>query len=235
MRSSYKSYPKKKTSKKTSRKSSYARLPSRQANALTWVQEYGPERKWINASGTSYTVPDQSQFDTFHLMNGCQQGTGPQNRVGVKCLFKSLDFRYTYYPGVASGATTPNSQVRIVILFDKSTNGALPLLADVWQSAGGGLAKFNDLKNTNTVPERFICIADVLSPISSGVDDSDRMAPVSGHFFRKLNLQTIFRSAGLTVEDINQGSMVITFANNADVAGQQGVLNFAYNLQYTDV
>lgn len=195
----------------------------------------GPEMKYLNSQTTSVTgltVPAGSAFSDFVLLNGTSNATAVTGRVGNKVTWKSMKFNYTYYPGIPSSGASPNSQVRILILFDKHTNGALALPQDAF---GSVVPLFNEPMLPDRIPERFVVIADFLSETSSEADTADRMVPISGTFYKRLNLQSVFRGTSNAITDMSEGSILISVANNAAVGAQTGSIVFGYCLEFTDV
>lgn len=224
--------PKKKTAKKTTQVVTIAR----RHYVPRYIPQRGPEMKYIdstnfNGTGASFTVPNGGVFDSFHYMSPSAQGVGISAHVGNKLRWKRLVFRYTYYPGTITTAISPNTQCRILILYDTHTIGALPVLQDVFPPVA---PSFDDNTNPDRIPERFIVIADHYSKQSPGeADTADRMCPVSGHISKNVDLQTIFRGSTSSISDVDEGSFIVTWANNAP--GQAGSIVASWQIHFTDV
>nr|QGF19364.1 capsid protein [Antarctic circular DNA molecule] len=95
----------------------------------------------------------------FFLMNGLNQGSAVFNRIGSKVTFKSFQFRASIDP-VAAQANT--DVVRILLIYDKSTNKSIPTFADIIQSKDGigtPTSNIDDMKNIDNT-ERFKIIFD---------------------------------------------------------------------------
>lgn len=66
------------------------------------------------------------------------QGTGANDRIGLKIVLKSVQLRCTLFMDAYANPVQPviNSVVRIVCFMDTQTNGALPLMAQLWETPG---------------------------------------------------------------------------------------------------
>ncbi|AXQ66167.1 MAG: capsid protein [Circoviridae sp.] len=196
----------------------------------------GPEEKQVLVAG-SLTVPDAGLFsDPVTLLNAVGAGTSIGDRVGNRFKFTSLELRYTYYPGVVVSAVTPNSRARIIVLFDKQANGALPLIPDIFVNNPATAIFVHPLDPTR-IQSRFLPIADIMTELSPGESDTaDRMTPVSGVIRRKFDLTTIFRGTGATIAAISEGSFILLMAGNSTgTHGSTTVLQMYSKLQFTDV
>jgi len=81
-------------------------------------------RKDITTATNAVAVPATATFSTPVLLNGCAQGNSGFTRIGRRLLMKSILFRYFFAPG-------SSSCFRILVVYDKQTNGALPATTDV--------------------------------------------------------------------------------------------------------
>lgn len=181
----------------------------------------GPERKNTDVSSTM--VPAlTSSFCTPQLINGLAQGVGNNERVGRKAIMKSVALRYIYNTGSAGGQ---QSQVRIVIFYDKQTNGAAPLVGDV--IAGGNFTGHNLLANS----DRFVILMDEISDSAQS-----SQLNITGKRYMKVNLEVLFGGATSGISSINSGSLMIMAANNSDptVGSSAGTVYFTTRVKYTD-
>lgn len=211
---------KRKATRKVTPKSKYV---------LTHVPQKGPEIKFIRPSNLAapLTVPGLSLFNNFILLNSMVQGTSTGTRIGGKVNFINVEVRATYYPGIPTSGNTPNSQVRFVMVYDKQTNGANPVLFDLF---GITAPQFCDSFNPNSTPERFLILFDHICEVASSSDDADREVPVSFVLKKKVKLQTLFVGNAGNVTDITIGGIFYTVANNATVTSQIGSFEATVNL-----
>lgn len=179
-----------------------------------------PERKNVDTNST-LAPPLTSSFTAPTLLNGLAQGVNNSERIGRKAVMKSLSLRYTY-DGTASDG---DSQVRILIIYDKQANGALPAASDVIPNQT--FTSHIQLANA----DRFVVLMDEVSESrqSSALN-------ISGSRYLKCNLETIFGGSTSGIASINSGSIFIMAANNADpTIGAVGALYFSTRVRYTDV
>ena len=110
------------------------------ASANTRLDGYvGAELKYVDQQvlgrvvSNSVTTADQDPA-TVLCLNGCAQGTGQSQRLGLRAVFKSLDIRgqIQWQSGFTQG-----DYVRILVFVDKQTNGAQYNEIDVLLDVGG--------------------------------------------------------------------------------------------------
>jgi len=110
-------------------RTNFSRMPSlnprRSSTSLVNQADIkGPEKKDITTATNAVAVPATATFSTPVLLNGCAQGNSGFTRIGRRLLMKSILFRYFFAPG-------SSSCFRILVVYDKQTNGALPATTDV--------------------------------------------------------------------------------------------------------
>lgn len=182
----------------------------RKGNAYSVFQKSsGIEKKNIDDSSGKFTSGAATW--TINVLNDVAQGTSATTRVGRKILMKSLLVQG--YLGVALGAIP-----RIVIVYDRQCNGAIPAPADIFTS-NTVMAAMN-LDNR----DRFIVVADIFP----GDDSENLMANnpnVYGYKrFIKMNLETIYAGNTGTITDITSGSLLMcTNVNGGAVANETGI------------
>lgn len=199
----------------------------------TYIPKYIPEKstevKSLAISSVSATIPASAQFSIFAAMNPMAQGTNTGQRVGNLINMKRLRMRYTFYGGGVAAASVANTQCRILILYDKQSNGTTAAVTDYLNSANFN-AEFRERAKT----ARFIKICDFITEMAIAADDADRMMPVSGIIDKAFDLQTVFSGATNNSTDIQTGTIIIAVAGNANVATATGILEFDYVIDYTD-
>lgn len=196
---------------------------------------------------------------TIIPLNLITAGSSFFNRVGRKIEMKSVEFEFQ--PGVLTlSIASPVDQGRILIVYDRQTNGAIPALADVIQDTdSAGTNTSNALAGLNlNNRDRFLIIMDkrielpqvtntagvvtnVWPNSFGGAEDGDGGAGVGVvHAYRKLKgLVTHFKadSAPAAIGDIATGGLfVLTLGINAVTTGAS--FNIPYwksRLRYVDV
>lgn len=140
------------------------------------------------------------------LLNGSTTGAGPGQHIGRKTAMKSLHVRYdiALMPTSVGGAV-----VRILIVYDKQTNKALPAITDVLIQDN-----FNSPMNLDN-SDRFIILADKLcDPVSTQNNFN-----IAGTIYKKMGLDTMWDTTVNfgDVRDIKSGSIVAFVAQSGGV------------------
>lgn len=131
------------------------------------------ELKWFDETVGSYGDTGQHVYiqtsPYFYPLNGIASGSGPNQRTGAVVTNYSLEVVVNL--AVGSGSLMGNfpSLVRLTCLYDKQSNGALPLDSDLYVDPGNldpWINSFYNLENSR----RFTILWDKIIPvnISSG-------------------------------------------------------------------
>lgn len=87
------------------------------------------ERKNIDVLNTAAIVAATTTSSLF-LLNGVDDGALATQRVGRRITMTSLEIRWS---GSFAATTAGSSPLRLVVIYDKQTNGLAPLATDVFQ------------------------------------------------------------------------------------------------------
>jgi len=161
-------------------------------------------------------------------------------RVGRKITLKSLQIRGLLLP---SDDTTADQQIRMLIVFDKQSNGAAPTWGDVIKSqniSGTTSSTHMDMVNLDN-RDRFEIIRDRTWSITKR--DTTATQAFSGsptticvnEFIKLGDRQTVYNAgtAG-TVGDIQSGSLYFfMISNNANASGTN--FDVAFRTRFIDV
>lgn len=203
------------------------------------------EVKTVDLAAATYTLNTTAVFTPINII---QEGPGFNQRVGRKVMLKSLHL--TGYLSSSGNVTTNTSEyTRILLVYDRQPNGAVPTLADVLQDV-----TFNGTTSTGAISglnmnnsERFLIIRDsrFFSPsngnaaalsdqVASNIDYTVNKCNLN-EFCRLNNLQTHYQASAGAVTDISSGSLLlITFGNVAP--GSEGyAAHLKLRLRYHDV
>ena len=156
-------------------------------------------------------------FGTIVPLNLCAQGVLASQRVGRKIQMKSLLLKWK--TDAIEGATDV-SPFRVLVVYDKQTNGILPAVTDILTQ------NMIIVPNNLSYADRFITLMDFMTDPQQNTSQS-----LCGTQFRKLNLEAMYQGAGGTIAEINTGGVYILVANptNADS------MNFFARIRYTDI
>jgi len=191
----------------------------------------GPNTLALNTTGTIQPV------------NLIASGSGFNNRIGRKIEMQSLHLHgFINQTGVASTST---DYTRICVVYDRQTNGAVPLLSDIFtnysQSSGTSSSVMSDLNPDER--ERFVILADfrlVLPATTVGgtTGAADGLqATFNVNRFIKLNgASTIYKgdTSPSVIGDIATGALyIITMGSFAPASeGYKAILS--WRLRYKD-
>lgn len=177
------------------------------------------------------------------LCNGLVPGTGSNNRVGRKISMRSISLRGWIF--FAQAGTTPTADfMRLVLVYDRQPNGALPAFADVFQDTNqAGTTNTDSLSNVNiNNADRFKIIKEFVwaSPGAaaaaaySGINEQ-RVLELKA--FIKLNALETHYNAGTagTVADITTGSLFLMAAGLNGAADYQYRIKINARLRYADL
>lgn len=160
----------------------------------------------------------------IYNINGIAQGTDYNQRIGREIFQKSLYLRM-----FGADVTGTSTQVRVMLVFDKQTNGVLPLISDILTSVS--LLACNNLNNR----ERFVTISDkqfITSGTNAGPSNS-----FMNNKYKKIRLPVTFNNTGSTIADINTGALyLVIIAQNAFSGLLTNTLNFSFvaRTRFTD-
>jgi hypothetical protein len=149
------------------------------------------------------------------VLNSVQQGTQIDQRVGNKIQVKSIRLKFN----ANLGGTSPTQiAYRVVILYDKSTNGAYPTIASIFNDTGlvdGSVATSSTLLNASinmNNKDRFLILRDEVFTL-----DKDNNNINIHDFYIKRKLDTVYLSSSNppTVGDISGGGIYLIMAANS--------------------
>jgi len=201
---------------------------SSNTNTSLFQKGGGVEKKWIDTAATLLVTTVGTGAIT--LLNGLTQGTTSVTRIGSRIEVKSVHFKYNFQSGAASTGTTP---IRIKIVYDKESNGALPVATDIM--ASDQIDGHNNLYTAG----RFITMYDqTFNPVTgpSGTAAGGGQAQLCEGYV-KCNLPTKYLNSNFgDYRDISSGAIyVIAWSNGTAFggAGFDGIANF--RIRYTDI
>lgn len=193
------------------------------------------EKKTIDLGSSIFAC---SVAGTFSLLNGTVPGTQSYQRVGRKINMTSIQLRGYIGATAFAAPVTSDTEVRIMLVYDKQANTAGFAITDLLKSqlnAGTTSSLCNDMLNLDN-RDRFTILKDMtvaLAYQNSGAANSTQgsVTVVDVNCYLKCNLETIYNSgtAG-TIGDIQTGSLYLVTIGD--------VANYSYycstRVRYTD-
>lgn len=201
-----------KVSKQYSSKSQSRLFPSNNSSK--------PELKNQDLLSTALALPLTASFSAGQLLTAIAQGTNSGNRVGRKITIKSVQWRGMVKPAAGGGF----GQNRILVVYDKQSNGAAPAITDIL-SVNGAESCLN-LSNA----ERFIILADEIT-------DSCQSTALSIYTKRyiKCSLDVMYSGTTAAIADCASGAIYAFVANTADVTtGVASTSDYYWRVRYVD-
>lgn len=172
----------------------------------------GTEKKWTDtvvlkdsAPAATYLINGaNASNDPFKLLNGLALGTSANQRIGRRITMRSILLRFNFYP---QATTTLAGRFRIVVFYDRQTNGTTPIGTDLLQN---NLSMY-PLNLSNA--DRFLVLYDKYSPVMGSLTGgaAGTAAPFSTiKLYRKLKLDTTYGlSAASDVTAVATGGLFL--------------------------
>lgn len=223
-------------SHKFSKKRDFKKNTFKKKKITTQVDLIGAERKNKDVVA-NYVMPIGGLFSNPVLLSGIAVGGDANTRVGRRITMKSINMRYiltcTAVPGGGPDGLEPN-RARIVLIYDKSPNGALPTITDIWDPT----SSFTSMLDLNNA-DRFVIIADEMSEQVQGkaAQTVVGQAMASGTCYRKINMEAVFSGTGGTIADVRTGAIYILVCGDATTTPTSGTyaVSALTRIRYTDV
>lgn len=207
----------------------------------------GTEVKSVDIPATNTNFGNAGAFATFNLP---VEGASFYNRIGRRIRMKSLHLRATIVlGGLNAAAITSPTPGRVMVVYDRQTNGAVPTAADLIAAySAAGVVTNGPLDGLNmNNRDRFIVLMDdqlIFPPIGingatpastaltfQAGNDTQGQGPQGqfniNRFIKLRGLETHFKASAGNIGDIATGSLLL-FTISAD-----GAANGAYQLYWT--
>jgi len=199
------------------------------ASGLYNISTGSKEYKFVDTTYGVLNTPitlSTGTSSTFLLLNGLKLGTGAYQRIGNKIAMKSLYWSVGF--ALASQDSDPatdtninNVGVRFMIVYDKQTNGALPVTGDLLSAFSGvdnNTARAIDIHSPNNLNnrDRFIVLSDKRFILQSGGPSSRYIKK-----YKRLNTSVAYKSGATVgdVTDITSGGLYMLAYRDSDLCG----------------
>lgn len=183
------------------------------------LQFSGEEFKTLDMN---YTV-DVDTTTAVQLLNGCMRGDDFRQRNGREIMMKSIELRYITQACVATGSDQTH---RIMLVYDRQTNGTALTAAAVLESANTVAPR--SLENRR----RFKILYDKIWTINSSPESGSR---VQRKFYRRLAHPVTFNSGNTGyVGDIATGSLYLVVLGSNTAGTTAGQCTFYSRIRFQD-
>jgi len=195
------------------------------------------ERKVVDINTTAYAI--ESTGTQLQLLNGCIPGSQNYNRIGRKIFMRSLQIRGAV--NLTDTTAGLNVVFRMVIVYDKQSNGSAPTWANIFTSqniAGTTASDVYAMVNLDN-RDRFVILRDKLF-VPGAIDNTATQTYAMGpgvivmNEYIPIKLETIYNAgtAG-TIGDITSGSLYCFWISNAN--NNAGVTaSVAFRMRFED-
>ncbi len=182
------------------------------------------ELKIIDTKGTGTAIPDGA--GVLVQLTNMGQGNTDATRNGNQITLKKLEMRLQLI--LASAASS--SQIRVMIVKDKQTNGAGISVDKLLESVANLQSLISPLESDNL--KRFAILYDrvhVLNrPGISAVQSNVKYVSK----FKKLNMRIQYNGTGTTITALNSNSLSLLFISNEPT--NEPTVDFFVRLSYID-
>ncbi len=208
------------------RRSRFGGRMSTRAIAVKALRSTDQEQKFVDTVFNDRVINDTLTAQTFQVLNNMAQGAGNETRIGQKIRMTSVYLQLAFEKLI--GDVSLNGFVRMMILYDRQTNSALPNWATLFELPGTG----------NPVVE-------LMSPLN--LDQSkryrilmDRRIYFSENFiegrivkkYLRLGLDTQFDGIGASIADISTGSLIFCATGHITTGGAVPTVSGVIRVRY---
>lgn len=138
----------------------------------------GPEKKFHEMAysadpiSTTWAVLSHASGDSLNLV---AQGLTESTRVGRRICIHNINMKYILHVPAATSLTAMHQSVRLALVLDTQTNGAIAPSDTVWQFDAAGFVSFRNLENARRYKILWIK-THVFNPSIAGGDTTNDSA-----------------------------------------------------------
>lgn len=185
-----------------------------------------PDTGYVDVANTAYN------FDltgSIVLLNTIAQGASVNQRVGKKCVLKSIAMR----GAAVNNAAALYNDCALLIVYDRRPTGSLPAITDILVSAAS--VSFNN--DTNSGRFSILKRADFMLVGAPSITTGTEMSACSADFFLSLKgLPVVAKAAGTgAIGDIEEGALYLITVGNAAAGTSAATLNAGFRVRFMDV
>lgn len=203
------------------------------------------ESRYVDNVPGPINIPNSTTNFSVYVLNTTQQGTAIQNRFANKIALKALQLKY-HIQTSTSLATMNQQDIRIIVFYDKQTNGVTPAISDVLLNVD---QSGSTSTNPNTFPnnfnrDRFVILHDKLfhlppSTYNAGPPvnhDTHGFFPTMNEmrwdgYIKLKNIETCYKANSGGVGDISTGGLFILYFSSSN---NQYAIDFQARLKFAD-
>ncbi len=161
-------------------------------------------------------------------INKIAQGVTESQRVGRKCVIRSINWRYLVTLPLSAAIGSPDT-LRMIMYIDKQANGATAATTDLLESAD--FQSFNNLSNSGrfrTILDRTI---DILRTNGAGDGTTNDAAGtnINGTFFKKCAIPIEFNSTTGAITEIRSNNIGVMLFSHGGVCGFESKIRLRFS------
>lgn len=179
------------------------------------------EKKNSDLSG-SISVPISSNWvapAASNTINLIAQGTADNQRIGRKITMTSFQMRWSFGP-----LTTGGSPLRVLVVYDKQSNSALPATIEVLEQDD-----FHSPMSLGHADRYVILQSFITEPISLGNN-----LIVAGECYKKMGLDTMYGGTTAAITSVNTGSVFIMVCQQGGILTGTPLFKYYARIRYLD-
>ena len=194
-----------------------------------WV----PRRQWrfgglqnLESKHFSQNLISQQPLDTGILthMNQYPQGVASTQRIGDATTTTKIGLRVS----ITNLTTTKAGLYKIMIIYDKQPNGALPGLSDLFVGAGTNPLDFSELDNRHRF--KVLMTTGPFTMGATGNDNGTRCFEV----YLDTKLSTSWNGSLSTIGATNSGSIILLLLSDNSLASETHLIDLQYRMRFDD-
>lgn len=188
-----------------------------------------PEIKYVDtATNTGIT-----QTGTVDSLNLTAQGSDNNQRIGRKITVKNIQIKgqvaaTTADLGTAAAYPESSDTIRVAIVYDKQTNGAVPTYSQIFNAGAGLYAPFSP-RNLDYI-DRFVVLASESLNISVSGPNG-----VNFERFIKCSLETRYDNTTAVIASVESGGFFLVYADINGSGANNATLTCWIRVQFTDM
>lgn len=208
-----------------------------------------PESKAVDFEETTILVSSTQNGLNAAIFNLLEEGASFYNRVGRRIKMKDVTIDASFGPTGTVGTQNVPEIIRVFVVYDKQSNGALPALSDILLDYNaGGTTSTTMLSHLNlNNRDRFLILADerhVLPPVATTTGPAYTYGSVPStskdwRFTRHIKLRGLeshYKASAGTIGDLATGSLFLFWISGYGTSGgvDQYELTVAGRMKFHD-
>ncbi len=194
-------------------------------------QVSNPELKYHDIDVDDAVIAATGTIQNTGSVNLIAQGTSEVQRIGRKCVIRSIGWRYNITLPSATSAAKTSETVRVIMYLDKQANGATAAVTDIIKT--DNYQSFNNLSNKSRFRTLHDKTYDLIIPTMAdlaGPSTNTGEFTVNASFYKKCNIPLEFSSTAGAITEIRSNNLGVLLLS----AGGHAVFDSKMRLRFSD-